>query len=83
MILINKVDFISIEEIKSNPNKYKDIYFKNKIIVFRNANLNKEQQTELMIFFGDLLGWFPNSKNTNHSDYTEDHHKHMNNNKNI
>ena len=78
MILINKVDFISIEEIKSNPNKYKDIYFKNKIIVFRNANLNKEQQTELMIFFGDLFGWCPNSKNSLVLNYTEDHHRHMN-----
>jgi len=78
MILINKVDFISIEEIKSNPNKYKDIYFKDKIIVFRNANLNKEQQTELMIFFGDLFGWCPNSKNSLVLDYTEDHHRHMN-----
>ena len=83
MTTINTTEFVSIEEIKSNPDKYKEMYLKNKIIVFRNANLNKEQQTELMIFFGDLLGWFPNSKNTNPSDYTEDHHKHMNNNKNI
>jgi len=78
MILIEKNDFISIEEIKSNPDKYKEIYLKNKIIVFKNANLNKDQQTELMIFFGDLLGWFPNSLDSSSLEYIEDHHKHMN-----
>jgi alpha-ketoglutarate-dependent taurine dioxygenase len=77
MIEVNPLDFTSIKEIKSNPNKYKDIYINDKIIVFRNANLSKEEQTELMIFFGDLLGWYPNSKNPSTLDYTEDHHKHM------
>jgi alpha-ketoglutarate-dependent taurine dioxygenase len=77
MITVNKVDFISIEEIKSNPDKYKEIYLRDKIIVFKNANLTKEQQSELMIFFGDLLGWYPNSKNSYIADYIENHHKHM------
>ena len=36
MITINKIDFISIEEIKSNPDKYKEIYLRDKIIVFKN-----------------------------------------------
>jgi hypothetical protein len=76
-MLINKVDFTSIEEIKSNPNKYKDIYFKDKIIVFKDANLNKEEQTELMRIFGDFFGWYPNSENPSTLEYTEDHHKHM------
>jgi alpha-ketoglutarate-dependent taurine dioxygenase len=78
MILIEKNDFISIEEIKNNPDKYKEIYLKNKIIVFNNAHLNKDEQTELMIFFGDLFGWFPNSLDTHSIEYIEDHHKHMN-----
>ena len=77
MILVNTTEFTSIEEIKSNPNKYKEIYLRDKIIVFRNANLNKEQQTELMEFFGDTLGWYPNSLDNRPSDYIEDHHKHM------
>jgi alpha-ketoglutarate-dependent taurine dioxygenase len=77
MITVNKVDFISIEEIKSNPDKYKEIYLRDKIIVFKNANLTKEQQSELMIFFGDLLEWYPNSKNRYTADYIENHHKHM------
>lgn len=77
MITVNKVDFISIEEIKSNPDKYKEIYLRDKIIVFRNANLTKEQQSDLMVFFGDLLNWYPNSKDPYIEDYIEDHHKHM------
>jgi alpha-ketoglutarate-dependent taurine dioxygenase len=77
MITINTIDFISIEEIKSNPDKYKKIYLEDKIIVFRNANLNKEEQTDLMLFFGDLFGWCPNSKNPITPGYIEDHHKHM------
>jgi alpha-ketoglutarate-dependent taurine dioxygenase len=83
MILVEKNDFISIEEIKNNPEKYKEIYLKNKIIVFKNANLNKDQQTELMLFFGDLLGWFPNSSDSSSSEYIEDHHKHMKNEREI
>jgi len=83
MILIEKNDFISIDEIKSNPDKYKEIYLKNKIIVFNNANLNKDQQTDLMIFFGDLLGWFPNSTDSNSLEYIEDHHKHMKDEKDV
>jgi alpha-ketoglutarate-dependent taurine dioxygenase len=77
MILVNTIEFTSIDEIKSNPDKYKELYLRDKIIVFRNANLNKEQQTELMEFFGDILGWYPNSTNNRPSDYIEDHHKHM------
>jgi alpha-ketoglutarate-dependent taurine dioxygenase len=77
MITVNPTEFTSIEEIKSNPAKYKEIYLRDRIIVFRNANLNKEEQTNLMIFFGDLLGWYPNSKNSTILDYTEDHHRHM------
>jgi alpha-ketoglutarate-dependent taurine dioxygenase len=77
MILVNTTEFTSIEEIKSNPDKYKEIYLRDKIIVFRNANLNKEQQTELMEFFGDTFGWYPNSLDARPSDYIEDHHKHM------
>jgi hypothetical protein len=77
MITINKIDFISIEEIKSNPDKYKEIYLRDKIIVFKNANLTKEEQSDLMIFFGDILNWYPNSKNPYIADYIEDHHKHI------
>jgi alpha-ketoglutarate-dependent taurine dioxygenase len=77
MIDISPVDFISIQEIKDNPEKYKEIYFRDKILVFRNANLNEEQQSELMIFFGDLLGWYPNSKNPTILNYKEDHHRQM------
>jgi alpha-ketoglutarate-dependent taurine dioxygenase len=77
VIPVNTIDFTSIEEIKSNPEVYKEIYFRDKIIVFRNANLTKSQQQDLMVFFGDLFGWFPNSIDSTHINYTEDHHKHM------
>jgi alpha-ketoglutarate-dependent taurine dioxygenase len=77
MITVNTINFVSIEEIKSNADRYKEIYFRDKIIVFRDANLSKDQQKELMIFFGDLLGWCPNSKDSIVLDYMEDHHKHM------
>lgn len=77
MITINPIEFISVEEIKSNPNKYKEIYLKDKIIVFRNANLNEEQQRDLMQFFGDLFSWYPNTTDTFNIYYKEDHHKHM------
>lgn len=77
MIIVEPTEFTSINEIKSNFNKYKEIYLKNKIIIFRNANLTKEEQTDLMIFLGDNIGWYPNSIHKDPSDYIEDHHKHM------
>jgi alpha-ketoglutarate-dependent taurine dioxygenase len=77
MITVNTIDFTSIEDIKSNPDMYREIYLRDKIIVFRNAHLNKDEQTNLMQFFGDLFGWYPNSTDTNPSDYVETHHRNM------
>jgi alpha-ketoglutarate-dependent taurine dioxygenase len=78
MYTIKTIEFPGYEELKNNFNIYKDIFINDSIIAFRNANLDFEMQSKIMHLFGDNLGWYPNSSNTNPSDYIEDHHKHMN-----
>jgi alpha-ketoglutarate-dependent taurine dioxygenase len=80
MNTITTIDFPGYDEIKNNFKKYKEIFINNKIIAFRNANIDFNMQTKIMHLFGDNLGWYPNSNNPESSDYIEDHHKHMNNN---
>ena len=78
MYTIKTIEFPGYEELKNNFNAYKDIFINKSIIAFRNANLDFETQTKIIHLFGDNLGWYPNSLNTNSSDYIEDHYKHMN-----
>ena len=78
MYTIKTIEYPGYEELKNNFNKYKDILLNDAIIAFRNANLDFDMQTKIIHLFGDNLGWYPNSSNSNPSDYIEDHHKHMN-----
>lgn len=78
MYTIKTIEFPGYEELKNNFNIYKDIFINDSIIAFRNANLDYDMQTKIMHLFGDNLNWYPNSLNSNPSDYFEDHHKHMN-----
>lgn len=77
MYTINPIEFPGYEELKNNFSLYKNIFINDSIIAFRNANLDFDMQTKIIHLFGDNLGWYPNSSNTNPSDYIEDHHKHM------
>lgn len=77
MITIEVIEYPGYDELKNNFNKYKEIFLDQSIIAFRNANLDFNAQEKIMHLFGDNLSWYPNSSNTNQSDYIEDHHKHM------
>jgi len=66
-----------LDHLENNKDYYKKIFLNNKIIAFRNVNADKNLQQKIMIYFGDLLGWVPNSLNPNGPDYFEDHHKQM------
>jgi alpha-ketoglutarate-dependent taurine dioxygenase len=80
MYTIKVIEFPGYEELKNNFSIYKDIFIKDAIIAFRNANLDYDMQAKVMHLFGDNLNWYPNSLNSNPSDYFEDHHKHMDSN---
>lgn len=82
MITIKTIEFPGYEEIKNNFNKYKDIFLNEQVIAFRNANVDKELQINLMKLFGDNLSWSPNSTklmdiNNEYTKYTETHHQHI------
>lgn len=76
-------EWSSLEHLFDNKDYYKEMFLNDKIIAFRNVNADLILQEKIMLYFGDLLGWYPNSENSNPSHYFEDHHKHMINNKNI
>jgi len=75
MILTQPIEFTSIEEIVNNYEHYKNIFLKEKVLVFRNANLsNKDHQ----IFHDKLqekFGWHRKVKKS----YTENHQRLINN----
>lgn len=77
MIKIKTIEFPGFEEIKNNFNKYRDIFLNEQIIAFRNANLNRKEQEELMYLFGDNFGWLPNSSYKKDFGYAETHHAHI------
>jgi hypothetical protein len=78
MYTIKTIKFPGYEELKNNFNKYKKIFLDEQIIAFRDANIDFNMQTKIIHLFGDNLGWYPNSLNTNPSHYIETHHNHMN-----
>jgi hypothetical protein len=71
---IKTVDFPGINSILSNAQFYKDKFINESIIVFRNANLSFDEQSELHNTLGKIFGWFtPKESNDELSKYIEDH----------
>lgn len=77
MIQIKTIEYPGKQEIFDNFEKYKNIFLEDGVIPFRNANCQREEQEEIVKFFGDRLGWWPNSKFDRDSNYEETHEKHM------
>lgn len=83
MIKVKTIDFPGFDELKNNFNKYKNIFLSEQIIAFRNANLNRKEQEDIMYFFGDQLGWYPNSSYKKDFGYSETHHHHIEKRENV
>lgn len=77
MIKVQAIEYPGKEEIFNNFDKYKKIFLDDGIIPFRNAYCDREEQDEIFRFFGDQLGWIPNSGSTQDIAYEETHEKHM------
>lgn len=78
MIKIQTIEYPGKKEIFNNFDKYKQIFLDDGIIPFRNAHCDREEQDEIMRFFGDRLGWWPNNSNsTGDHTYEETHERHM------
>jgi alpha-ketoglutarate-dependent taurine dioxygenase len=77
MQYVEVMEFPGLDSIKENISYYKQKFLDSQILAFRNAHADFAMQEEITKFFGDHLGWYPNSTNSNPSDYIEDHHKHM------
>jgi alpha-ketoglutarate-dependent taurine dioxygenase len=69
MISTKPINFTSIEEISNNVDFYKNLFIKDGILVFRNANLSHENHINLHNVFKNSFNWYINSGQS----YTEDH----------
>lgn len=74
---IEVIEFPGWDSVKENFSYYKQKFLDEKILAFRNVHADFAMQQDIMHFFGDNLGWYPNSEDSSQSDYFEDHHKHM------
>ncbi len=74
---IEVIEFPGFESIKENFSHYRQKFLDSKILAFRNVHADYSLQEDIIKFFGDNLGWYPNNEIPNRSDYIEDHHKHM------
>jgi alpha-ketoglutarate-dependent taurine dioxygenase len=69
MIHISPIDFTSINEISNNIDFYKNLFTKDGILIFRDANLSHEEHMEFHNMLKNNFGWYLNAENY----YTEDH----------
>lgn len=70
--MLSTIDFIDIDDISNNISSYKEIFTKNGIIAFRNANLSHDDHVKVHEIFGKALG----SHREDHTDgYIENHSK--------
>jgi alpha-ketoglutarate-dependent taurine dioxygenase len=75
MINAEQVNFLGVNEIKNNISLYLDKFIKSGVIVFRNANLNKEEHIIFNEHLSSLFGWniHKNTESNNTYSYTENH----------
>jgi hypothetical protein len=73
MIYTKPINFTSIEDIQKNISSYKEKFYEDGILVFRDANLDLEEQKKLMFIFGKELNFYPNEPSHILDVYTENH----------
>lgn len=69
----NPIEYPGLQKIEENKDFYRDVFVKDTILVFRNANVSPEDQLEIQKILGDSIGWFPNHSGGIESRYTENH----------
>lgn len=63
----------SYEDILNNIDSYVPLFYKHKILAFRNVNLSVKKQKNLSIAFNQVMGYKPNNHNDFHIMYKENH----------
>jgi alpha-ketoglutarate-dependent taurine dioxygenase len=62
--IIEPVEIESFDSILLNLETYIDKFSRDAIVIFRGTAISREQQLILMRLFGDVVGWFPNSRSS-------------------
>ncbi len=73
MIYTQPMQFPGVEEIVNNFEYYKEKFIKDSYLVFRDANLNKEDHASFHKTLGRLFGWYTNESPDDVYSYTENH----------
>jgi alpha-ketoglutarate-dependent taurine dioxygenase len=69
MILTNPIEFTSIDEVVNNAQYYKELFLKEKVLVFRNANLSNSDHQNFHDQLREKFGWHTKEDRS----YTESH----------
>lgn len=72
-MLLEPLEFLNIQDIQDNVDKYAKILAGNGIIAFRNANLSEEDQITVQKIFGSYFNIYPNLSGGRSYQYMEDH----------
>jgi alpha-ketoglutarate-dependent taurine dioxygenase len=75
MINTEPIMYPGMEELQENIDAYKEKFFNDGVLVFRNANFDKEEHADFNAFIASKFGWFPAAQNTlqDRTGYTENH----------
>lgn len=67
------INFIGIDDIKLNWDKYQNILLKDGLFVLRNANVSLDEQKKIQEIIGTAMNCFPNEEDKADLDYVETH----------
>jgi len=67
------IEWPGLQHIEDNPDLYLDMLLKDIVFVFRNANLDIDEQYELHRTLGKIFNGFPNKTEGGRDEYIEDH----------
>lgn len=73
MKIVEPIEFISYENVKNNIEKYRKDFKQEGVLLFRNANLSREEQMKVQNLFGEYFDAFPKEDSKIHDYYEEDH----------
>jgi alpha-ketoglutarate-dependent taurine dioxygenase len=75
MVILNTINFTSIEDVSKNIEVYKKLFVENGILAFRDANLSHEDHLKIHDVFGKGFGSWQENTDTG---YTENHSRSYN-----
>jgi alpha-ketoglutarate-dependent taurine dioxygenase len=72
---VKVIESPSFNNFIENISDYAELFMKERVLVLRNANFTENEQKIAMNALGDVLQWYPNSKDSTQRRYKENHER--------